>query len=86
MLRPDVTRIDLHLLIEQLGKSPMIDQLRRQGRTDLVDMATQARARINAIALDGLRAGAPRQLPGGPPDAALLSGRWERPTGNPPPP
>jgi AcrR family transcriptional regulator len=80
VLRPDVTRTDLHLLIEQLGKSPMIDQLRQQGRTDLVDIATRARARINAIALDGLRAGAPRPLPGGPPDNALLSGRWERPT------
>jgi hypothetical protein len=40
-------------------------------------MAMEARARINAIALDGLRAGAPRRLPGGPPDDALLSGRWE---------
>jgi AcrR family transcriptional regulator len=85
VLRPDVTRTDLHLLIEQLSKSPMIDQLRRQGRTELVDIATNARARINAIALDGLRAGAPRQLPGGPPDTALLSRRWERPAGNPRP-
>jgi AcrR family transcriptional regulator len=86
VLRPDVTRTDLHLLIEQLGKSPMIDQLRQQGHTDLVDLATHARARINAIALDGLRTGAPHQLPGAPPDPALLSGRWERPAGNPPPP
>lgn len=85
VLRADVTRTDLHLLIEQLGKSPMIDQLRRQGRSDLVDMATRARARINAIALDGLRTGAPRRLPGGPPDGALLSGRWERPAVNPEP-
>jgi hypothetical protein len=84
VLRPDVTRTDLHLLIEQLGKSPMIDQLRRQGRTDLIDAATHARARINAIALDGLRTGAPRHLPGEPPDSALLSGRWERPAENPP--
>jgi hypothetical protein len=79
VLRPDVTTTDLHLLIEQLGKSPMIDQLRRQGRTDLVDAATNARARINAIALDGLRAGAPGRLPGTPPDDTLLSARWERP-------
>jgi AcrR family transcriptional regulator len=78
VLRPEVTRTDLHLLIEQLGKSPMIDQLRQQGRTDLVDMATRARARINAIALDGLRAGSPHRLPGGPAEDALLSGRWER--------
>jgi AcrR family transcriptional regulator len=83
VLRPDVTRTDLHLLIEQLGKSPMIDQLRRQGRDDLVGMATRARARINAIALDGLRAGAPRPLPYEPSDDMLLSGRWERTATNP---
>jgi hypothetical protein len=62
----------------------MIDQLRRQGRTDLVDTATRARARINAIALDGLRAGAPHRLPGEPPDAALLTERWARPATNRP--
>ncbi|MCY1141458.1 hypothetical protein OWR29_25970 [Actinoplanes sp. Pm04-4] len=78
-----MTRTDLHLPIEQLGKSPMIDQLRRQGRDDLVGMATQARARINAIALDGLRAGAPRSLPYEPSDDALLPGRCERTTINP---
>jgi AcrR family transcriptional regulator len=82
VLRPEVTRIDLHLLIEQLGKSPMIDQLRRQGRADLAGPAANARARINAIALDGLRAGAPHPLPGAPPDEALLAGRWQRPAGN----
>lgn len=76
-LRPDVTPTDLHLLVEQLGKSPMIDQLRRQGRTDLVPAAVNARARINAIALDGLRATAPHPLPGDPPAEELLTGRWE---------
>jgi AcrR family transcriptional regulator len=79
VLRPDVTTTDLHLLIEQLGKSPMVDQLRRQGRSDLVDLASRAKARINAIALDGLRAGAPTGLPGEPADSALLTERWERP-------
>jgi AcrR family transcriptional regulator len=82
VLRSDVTRTDLHLLIEQLGKAPMIDQLRRHGHTDLVDAATRARDRLNAIALDGLRAGAPRRLPGEPPDGALLSARWDRPAGS----
>jgi AcrR family transcriptional regulator len=84
VLRPDVTRTDLHLLIEQLSKSPMIDQLRRQGHADLVEIATRARARINAIALDGLRTGAPHPLPGEPPDAALLAERWTRPAENRP--
>jgi AcrR family transcriptional regulator len=77
VLRPDVTTTDLHLLVEQLGKSPMIDQLRRQGRTDLIPAATNARARINAIALDGLRSTAPHPLPGEPPAGELLAGRWE---------
>lgn len=85
VLRPDVTRTDLHLLIEQLSKSPMIDQLRQQGHTQLVDTASRARARINAIALDGLRTGAPHPLPGEPPDTALLTHRWQRQTGNPQP-
>jgi hypothetical protein len=85
VLRPDVTRTDLHLLIEQLGKSPMIDQLRRQGHTELVETASRARARINAIALDGLRTGAPHPLPGQPPGTALLSQRWQRQAGNPRP-
>ncbi|WP_214403034.1 TetR/AcrR family transcriptional regulator [Pseudonocardia lacus] len=77
VLRPDVTTTDLHLLVEQLGKSPMIDQLRQQGRTDLVPAAVNARTRITAIALDGLRAPAPHPLPGEPPAPELLSGRWE---------
>jgi AcrR family transcriptional regulator len=77
VLRPDVTTTDLHLLVEQLGKSPMIDQLHRQGRTDLVPAAVNARTRISAIALDGLRATAPHPLPGEPPAPELLSERWE---------
>jgi AcrR family transcriptional regulator len=76
VLRPDLTRTDLHLLIEQLTRSPLIDQLRRQGRDDLIDAATQARARITAIALDGMRAGAPLPLPHDPPDDTLLTARW----------
>ncbi|WP_158896386.1 TetR/AcrR family transcriptional regulator, partial [Amycolatopsis anabasis] len=32
-LRPDVTQIDLELLIEQLAKSPLLEQLKKQGRT-----------------------------------------------------
>ncbi len=81
VLRPDVTTTDLHLLIEQLGRSPMIDQLRRQGHDELIAAATKARARITAIALDGLRAGAPHPLPHEPSDETLLSGRWQRTDG-----
>ncbi|MFI6483550.1 TetR/AcrR family transcriptional regulator [Nonomuraea sp. NPDC050663] len=76
VLRADAGTMDISLLIEQLGKSSLIEQLDRQGRTDLVDAAREARRRTIAIALDGLRAGHP-PLPGGEPDPALLTGRWD---------
>jgi len=75
-LRPDVTPVDLELLIEQLAKSPLLDQLKKQGRTDLLEAALNARARITAIALDGLRATMLRPLPGQPPGYELFSERW----------
>ncbi|NIH80474.1 TetR/AcrR family transcriptional regulator [Amycolatopsis viridis] len=76
VLRSDATPLDIALLIEQLGKSPLVDQLERQGRTDLTDAAANARGRVIAIALDGLRAGNP-PLPGTAPTPDLFSGRWE---------
>jgi AcrR family transcriptional regulator len=76
VLRADVTTVDLHLLIEQLSTSPLLEQLAQQGRTELTEAALNARARITAIALDGLRAGAPAPLPGEPPTYALFSERW----------
>ncbi|MGW1408270.1 TetR/AcrR family transcriptional regulator [Streptomyces sp. NPDC002403] len=76
VLRPDATATDVSLLIEQLGKSPLIEQLDRQGRTDLIDAARNARKRTIAIALDGLRCDHPR-LPGAAPSPALLADRWE---------
>ncbi len=77
VLRPDVTAVDIVLLIEQLGRSPLVDQMRRQQREELVAPATAARTRLIAIAVDGLRAGHPNQLPGEPPSDRLLTGRWE---------
>ena len=56
-LRADVSAVDVALLVEQLGRSPLLEQLRRQGRDDLVPAATDARRRLVGIALDGLRAG-----------------------------
>ncbi|MFF0575488.1 TetR/AcrR family transcriptional regulator [Streptosporangium saharense] len=77
-LRSDVTTVDISLLIEQLGRFPAADQLRKQGRDDLLPGAAEARRRLIAIALDGLRAGhAP--LPGSPPDNELFTGRWSNP-------
>jgi AcrR family transcriptional regulator len=77
VLRDDVTAVDLSLLIEQLRTSPLIEQLRRQGHTELLPAAANARARLVAIALDGLRAGASEPLPGEPPSYDLISKRWE---------
>lgn len=80
-VRPEVTPVDVSLVIEQLGRSPLIDQLRRQGRRDLLPVAVAARRRIVAIALDGLRASGAGRLPGDPPPEALFSERWAAPTG-----
>ncbi|MGI5126798.1 TetR/AcrR family transcriptional regulator [Pseudonocardia sp. CA-107938] len=75
VLRAEATAVDISLLIEQLGRSPVIDQLRKQGRDDLLPAATEARRRLIAIALDGLRPGhAP--LPGQAPGMELFEGRW----------
>jgi AcrR family transcriptional regulator len=78
-LRRDVTAADLELLIEQLAKSPLLEQLKKQGRADLTEAALNARERINAIALDGLRAPAPQPLPGRPPGYELFYERWATP-------
>ncbi|MEJ3746871.1 TetR family transcriptional regulator [Actinomycetes bacterium KLBMP 9797] len=78
VLRSDVTAVDISLLIEQLGKSPLLEQLDRQGRTDLANAADNARQRMIAITLDGLRSGHP-PLPGVPPARALLTERWDGP-------
>ncbi|MFF4415735.1 TetR/AcrR family transcriptional regulator [Streptosporangium sp. NPDC001559] len=75
VLRRDVTAVDISLLIEQFGRSPVVDQLRKQGRDDLLAAATEARRRLIAIALDGLRPGH-GPLPGSPPGEELFTGRW----------
>jgi AcrR family transcriptional regulator len=75
VLRRDVTPVDVSLLIEQLGKSPLIEQLQQQGRTDLLDAARNAMRRVVAIAIDGLRS-SDRPLPGSPPSSDLFTERW----------
>ncbi|MGX2993920.1 TetR/AcrR family transcriptional regulator [Streptomyces sp. JNUCC 64] len=78
VLRPDVTPVDLALLIEQLGTSPVLDQLRTQGRDALLPEARRARRRIIALVLDGLRAPGATPLPGEPPSGRLFTDRWAR--------
>lgn len=77
VLRLDATGVDIALLIEQLAKSPLLDQLAAQGRTHLYEAAMNARKRITTIALDGLRTPVRTQLPGDPPTYELFTGRWE---------
>jgi AcrR family transcriptional regulator len=76
VLRSDVNEVDIAVLIEQLGRSPLVEQLTRQGREGLLDAAQHARARIIAFCLDGLRAPARTPLPGPQPSWELFTKRW----------
>jgi AcrR family transcriptional regulator len=69
-LRPDVTALDITWLIEQFSRRP----------PDPVEPAEErnVRARLVAIALDGLRAPAGQALPGRPPSRARYVRRWSR--------
>jgi AcrR family transcriptional regulator len=79
VLRADVNDVDIALLIEQLGRSPLVEQVTRKGRTDLLDAASHARRRLICLALDGLRAGTDVPLPGPAPDWELFTERWRQP-------
>jgi AcrR family transcriptional regulator len=76
VLRPDATAVDIGLLIEQLSRSPLLEQLQRQGRADLTEAARSARNRLVAIALDGLRVTPSGPLPGSEPSDRLFTERW----------
>ncbi|MEX5633292.1 TetR/AcrR family transcriptional regulator [Parafrankia sp. FMc2] len=75
-LRDDVTATDILLLIEQLGRSPLVEQIRDLGDEALDAEAYSARRRLIAIALDGLAAGPRAGLPSSPPSERLLAVRW----------
>ncbi len=66
VLRSDVTSLDITSLIVQLSKR---DQL------ELTEAERNARTRVIAIALDGLRAGQGGPLPGYPPGDDLFAER-----------
>jgi AcrR family transcriptional regulator len=76
VLRADATAADISLLIEQLSTSPLLEQLKRQGRTDLTEAAKNARKRLVAIALNGLRTTTSGPLPGPAPSNLLFTERW----------
>jgi AcrR family transcriptional regulator len=69
-LRADVTPLDVTWLIEQFSRRA----------PDPVDLEEErnARSRLVAIALDGLRAGPASALPGRPPSRARYVNRWSR--------
>jgi hypothetical protein len=54
VLRRDVGAVDIALLVEQLGRSPLVEQLTKQGHAALVDAAQHARSRLIAITRYGL--------------------------------
>lgn len=67
ILRPDVTRADIALILEQIGRIDGGDDVR----------SAALRRRYLALVCDGLRAeAASRRLPGPPPHEAELIGRW----------
>lgn len=76
VLRADVDGVDIALLIEQLGRSPLVEQITRQGRTHLLGAAEHARTRIVLVCLDGLRAPARTPLPQPQPGWELFAERW----------
>jgi AcrR family transcriptional regulator len=68
VLRPDVTALDVALLIEQFS---------RRSATLPAGEDDNARERLLAIALDGLRTIGAEPLPGHPPSRAAYVGRWD---------
>jgi AcrR family transcriptional regulator len=74
-LRRDVTATDILLLVEQLGRSPLVEQIQDLDQAALTAQARAARRRLIAIALGGLAAQPRAALPGPPPAQRLLTAR-----------
>ena len=75
-LRPDVTALDIALLIESLSR-------RAPGASGSAapaeaDEERNAQARLLTVAFDGLRAPGATPLPGRAPSASRYTGRWSR--------
>ncbi len=69
VLRSDVTSLDITALIVQLSKRDQLEPTAAE---------RNARTRVIAIALDGLRAGQGGPLPGYPPGDDLFAERWSQ--------
>ncbi|MEV5576769.1 helix-turn-helix domain-containing protein [Spirillospora sp. NPDC052269] len=76
-LRRDVTATDILLLIEQLGLSPLVEQIQELDDAELTAEARAARRRLIAIALGGLAAAPRADLPDPAPALRLLTARWQ---------
>lgn len=75
-LRHDVTATDIVLLIEQLGRSPLMEQVLDLDDETLTAEAHTARRRLIAIALGGIAAHRRPDLPVPAPAPHLLTARW----------
>lgn len=79
-LRADVTPLDVSYLIEAFSRRPPAPTAPEVPAGPAGDAGEDrnVRDRLLAIALDGLRPGAPSPLPGTPPGYASYVGRWTR--------
>lgn len=84
-LRPDVTALDIALLIESFSRrapgasgSAARDDPGAQDAPSEADEERNAQARLLTVAFDGLRAPGATPLPGRAPSASRYTGRWSR--------
>lgn len=84
-LRPDVTALDIALLIESFSRrapgasgSAARDDPGAQDAPSEADEERNAQARLLTVAFDGLRAPGATPLPGRAPSSSRYTGRWSR--------
>ncbi len=77
-LRADITPLDISYLIETFSRRPSALSDSPAPEAASAREERNVRDRLLAIALDGLRPGAPAPLPGRPPSQASYVGRWTR--------
>jgi AcrR family transcriptional regulator len=78
-LRPDVTALDIALLIESFSRrAPGSAALEDPDAPSKADEERNAQARLLTVAFDGLRAPGVTPLPGRVPSVSRYTGRWSR--------